>query len=144
VATSLAFLNQLGPQKFPVLARLSDPDDRLTTLSANNLRDLITDQFALAHPSSLLSEAGLAENQTKRLGTDRSAEAPRLYYVRDVHRPIARESLSPPPNTDSMASPNAAPAHHDPATNDGTRHDSAVCTAMMSGKIAAWQDALRA
>jgi hypothetical protein len=40
-------LDKFGPQKFPVLASISDPDDRLITLSADDLGNLVADQLFL-------------------------------------------------------------------------------------------------
>jgi hypothetical protein len=43
------FLDKFRPEKFPVLTNASDPDNRLATLSADDLRNLVADQLFLSH-----------------------------------------------------------------------------------------------
>jgi hypothetical protein len=51
-------LHKLGAQKFPVLASVSDPDDQLAAVSADDLRDPVADQlFLVRHKSSSLTLA---------------------------------------------------------------------------------------
>jgi hypothetical protein len=50
----LGFLDELGAQKLPVLARVSDPHDGLITLSADDLRDPVPDQLFLGRHSPTL------------------------------------------------------------------------------------------